>query len=623
ARRRALVPMAIAWTGIVDSIWLEWAHVSEYERWIDEFHRFEDDFRRELPPPLWFSVLRGILAATCYGRPLDPGLGRLEREAETALCGEMPDTERVMLAGQLMFLNTWQFGRRDGAARVMSVMAQRPESIARASPLARCVWQTFSSLWNLLFEADLEASLAEARTGRELILEHGISTWDNAVPPLQAALCFEDRENLDDWMAWFLRADPKANRPFYDTFQAHFMAGQAWLRGDVHEAVGHCRQSLLAAERHGSVVIFSAFRALLAACLAESGQLREALREAARARRIRAGFPSDFLDLMMYLPLARIPLLAGRSRRALPALRRAFEAGARQRMFFPLMVRRDELAMLCGLALQAGITPDYAAWLIRARDLAPPDDPGIRMEWPWRCRIHVLGRFDVEVDGQVNDTRPKARQRMHALLSQLILAGPEGIEQEALAERLWPDSPPERALNSLHVTIHRLRDFLREPALLRTHGGRVALCADRVWVDLWEFERLAALADRLDLPLLRRLVGLYGGAARLEPADDLDLQLRQAALLQAFERLALRVGLELEPVDPERSQGHYRAALSHSPLQDELWAGLLRCDAVLGGLGAVERTWGLLSGQYRESLDMEPPARLKTLYERLLAQLAG
>src|SRR5699024_3683452 len=104
------VHLAIAWSGIVDSIWLEWAHVSLYERWIAEFERFETVFREYLPLPLWHAVLRGIVTAISYGRPLDPSLQDWEREAIAALsCNSMADSERVMLASQLMYLNTWQF----------------------------------------------------------------------------------------------------------------------------------------------------------------------------------------------------------------------------------------------------------------------------------------------------------------------------------------------------------------------------------------------------------------------------------------------------------------------------------------------------------------------------------
>lgn len=617
AARQATVPMAIAWSGIVDSIWLEWAHVSEYERWIDEFYRFEDTFRRDLPAPLWYAVLRGILAATSYGRPLDPNLERWAREAETSLGEGMPDTERVMLAGQLMFLNTWQFGRRDGAARVMALMARRPEAIERASPLARCLWHTFTALHALLFDADIDGCQREAEIGRELIREYGICTWDDAVPPLQAALCMGNRELMDDWLRWFLRPEPKASRPFYDTFQAHFLAGQAWLRGDINEAVAHCEQAVVAAEHHGSIVISAGFRAVLAACLAEAGQRRAALHQAARARHTRQGFASDFLDLLMYLPLARIPLLAGQPQRALPALRRAFEAGAQQRMFFPFMVRREELAEMCGLALREGIEPEYALWLAEQGRLPPPRDARSRESWPWPCRIRVLGCFAIEVEGKPVQLGARPSRRLQAVLSELVLAGPAGVAQDVLAERLWPDSTPERATNALHVTLHRLRDVLGDAGYIQNCSNRIVLAPDRVWVDLWAFEALASSAERLDRVHLQRALRLYAGPAQLSGTEELELDLRQEALVRKHERVALLLGSLLEAEDLAAARDHYRHALALNPVQDDLWAGLLRCEAALGGATALQRCWYEARRCYTKALAMDPPADLQDLVTAL------
>lgn len=617
SERRAYVPMAIAWSGIVDSIWLEWGHVSLYEHWIDEFQRFEQEFRDHLPRPLWLTVLRGMLAAVCYGRPLDPSLERWESEALTALSGEMPDTERVMLAGQLMYLNTWQFGRRAGASRVMAVMDGQKDAIERASPLARCLWQTFTSLWALLFDADRKSCLREADVGRDLIREHGIGTWDDAVPPLHCALCFDDQAALDDWMAWFLRTECKANRPFYDTFQAHFLSGRAWLAGDAHEAIGHARRSLEAAERHGSVVIYSGFRAIYAGLLAEAGEQREALKESARARRIGRGLPSDFLEVMVYMALARIPLHRGQPRRALPYLRRAFAAGERQRMFFPLMVRSRELSVMCSLALGNDIAPEYARWLIAVRGLQPPAEVDLRRHWPWRCRVQVLGCFRLEVDGEAVEDTGRSRRRLRSLLSEIVMAGPAGLSQEALAARLWPDSAPARALNSLHVTVHRLREQFGDTAAVVAQGGQLYLNRERVWVDAWEFQDLAAQPEQLDLDTLRSAFELYGGAPRLDAVDEMDLDIHQASLARIYERVAVTLGERLEPHSANSALAVYRTALGHAALHEGLWAGVLRCEAILGNRQALEQSYRQLQERFHRDLDMEPPAALQRLYRSL------
>ncbi|MFP4560303.1 MAG: BTAD domain-containing putative transcriptional regulator [Thiohalorhabdus sp.] len=614
-REGALVPMAIAWTGIIDSIWLEWAHVSEYDPWIDAFRRHETDFRERLPAYLWFSVLRGILVATCHARPLDPALAELEREGLEVLQGEMPDSERLMLAGQLMYLNTWQFGRRAGAARIMALMADRQEAVANASPLARTLWKTFSALWAFLYEADPESCYTEAGVGRDLILAHGIGSWDSAVPPLHCATTFGDQDRFRDWLRWFQRSECKTNRAFYDTFQAHFMACDAWLAGDIHAAVEHGRQSLVAAERHGSVVIFAGFRALLAGCLAEAGETRQALAEATRARRLGGDFPSDFLKVMLFLPLARIPLLQGRPRRALPYLRRAFEAGERQRLFFPLMVRHRELATLCALALAEGIAPDHARWLIRTAGLPPPEEGALRRHWPWRIRLRTLGGLYLELEDTGETIGP--RQKGAFLLSELVLAGPTGAPQATLAERVWPDSPPEKGLNNLHVALHRLREQLGDPEAVVVRDGQVALNEQRVWVDLWEFRRLSAKPEESSVHELRAAFDLFQGAPQLDIQESIRLEMEVAALEMDYQRIAVRLGEALEGTSPKEALEVYRRSLAHLDLHEDLCLGLLRCEATVNGGQGAKRAFQWLQGLYRRELEADPPASLVALYREI------
>lgn len=622
AERRDYIHMAIAWSGIVDSIWLEWAHVSKYERWITEFLRFEAEFRTHLPPPLWYTVLRGMLIAVCYGRPMDPSLERWERESLAALSADMPDTERVMLASQLMYLNAWQFGRRAGASRVMTLMQGQQAAIERASPLARCLWKTFTSLWALLYEADREACLREAEEGRELIRSYGIGTWDNAVPPVHCALAFGDQITLEEWTAWFLRTEPKAHRPFYDTFQAHFLSARAWLQGELQEALDHAREAVTVADRHGSINISAAIHGFYASLLAESGQVVPALAESRLAREQQQGLPSDFLNVVLYLSLARIPLLRGQPRRMLPYLRRAFEAGERQRLFLPLFVRDEELATMCGLALAEEIAPDYARWLIEVRNLVPPTEPALRQHWPWRCRLSVLGQFVVEAQGQASDQAGSGKQRPRELLSSLILAGPKGLPQEDMAARFWPDSEPEQALNSLYVTLHRLRrGMLGDSEAVVSDGGRVRLNPDRVQVDAWEFLQLAARPQQADSKALATALELYGGAAQLRGVDEIDLETWQVELAAAYEAVAVQLAGRLESRSPGAALPIYRQALAHIPLSEALWAGVLRCEAALGDQIALRRSFNLLSKRYQHDTDMAPPPALEKLYRSLTGGL--
>lgn len=609
---------ALAWCGIVDSIWLEWAHISEYEPWVDALLAVEAEFRSTLPPALWFKVLRGMLTALGYSRPGSDELKRWHQEGLSAISNQAaPADERLMMASQLMYLSTWQFGRRADAFAVVSIVNQSPHLIKQASPLAQCLWATFDSLWSLLFEADRERCLEKAEQGRELIRTHDISTWDNAIPPIHCALCFHDKSATDDWVSWFMRTELKAHRPFYDTFQAHVLAGQAWLNGHLHEAIEHARRSVEAMHRHGSEAISAGFEAIYASLLSEAGHHAQALRSAALAKRAFHSFDSGFVDVMLFLTLARIPLHREQPERALPFIRRAFSAGARERLFFPVLIRNDELATLAALALRENIEPGYVHWLISQRQLPPPNHRGLRLSWPWPCRLMVLGRFDVEHLGEPLGRVPQKRTR--ALLSELVLAGREGLPLDHLARALWPDSEPDKAANSLHVTTHRAREALNHADAVTVDAGQMRLNPNHVWVDCWELEDLALQAGTLTEHSLQQAVSLYRGRLHLDTIDDTQTAILQETLNHHYLTLVQHLGKRLEHSDAQQARQLYRQAQRHLPLDQHLWAGLLRTEAALGNARTLELTFEQARALYQNELDSEPPEPLLATYERLKA----
>ncbi|MCH8532787.1 MAG: hypothetical protein LAT65_18195 [Saccharospirillum sp.] len=608
--------MALAWSGIVDSIWLEWAHISEYTPWIDALLAVEDGLRSSLPEALWYRVVRGMLTALGYARPGSDELKRWHQEGLSAISKEsIPADERLMLASQLMYLSTWQFGRRADAAAVVSIINESPHLVRQAGPLAQCLWATFDSLWSLLFEADQAACLAKAEHGRELIRTHGISTWDNAIPPIHCALCFHDNRIMNDWAGWFMRTELKAHRPFYDTFQAHVLAGQAWLSGHLPEALDHAERSLETMHRHGSEAITAGFESIYASLLSEAGHYPQALRSAARARKAFRSFDSGFVDVMVYLTLARIPLHRRQPERALPFIRRAFHAGARERLFFPIQIRDQELATLAALALRENIEPDYVYWLISARKLLPPTHCGLRQSWPWPCQLQVMGQFDVKAHGQLLGRLPQKRTR--ALLSELILAGKDGLPLEQLSSALWPDSDPDKAANSLHVTTHRVRDALRNANALIVEAGQVRLNPHQVWVDCWELEGLAQQARQLTHPVLQQAVNLFSGRLHLEVLDETQAAIYQETLNQHYLTLVLTLSKQLEQADSDQARQHYRRALRHLPLEQALWSGLLRTEAKQGNARTLELTFEQAKAHYKRELDAPPPEPLVATYRKL------
>jgi DNA-binding SARP family transcriptional activator len=130
-----------------------------------------------------------------------------------------------------------------------------------------------------------------------------------------------------------------------------------------------------------------------------------------------------------------------------------------------------------------------------------------------RC-IYLFGAVRVQ-DGR--GLRPLSGRRAQTLLSFLALHPHASHRREALADLLAPDAPAERVRRNFADALYRLQKVLG-PGWLAVDGGSVALHApDLLWVDVWEFERLAGSDDDADL---QRAVDLYAGDLLPELDDD-------------------------------------------------------------------------------------------------------
>ncbi|MET1133293.1 MAG: BTAD domain-containing putative transcriptional regulator [Aeromicrobium sp.] len=92
-------------------------------------------------------------------------------------------------------------------------------------------------------------------------------------------------------------------------------------------------------------------------------------------------------------------------------------------------------------------------------------------------RLHLLGGFELTIDGQQAAALQPGSQRLLAFVALTL----RGVERDFAAQQLWPDSTEERARANLRSSLWRLR---RLPvSLVETTPTRLRL-ADSVWVDI-------------------------------------------------------------------------------------------------------------------------------------------
>lgn len=152
------------------------------------------------------------------------------------------------------------------------------------------------------------------------------------------------------------------------------------------------------------------------------------------------------------------------------------------------------LSELLADALERGVEPELCRSLIRERRLeAPPRQQ--QAAWPWPLRVHVLGGFRLERDGEPLHFGAKPPTKALDILRVLAISKDNMCSLENLQDWLWPDLDGDQARAACEQALHRLRKLLGRTDLIVQREGKLRLAPDKVWVDLADWDaRLRAVA---------------------------------------------------------------------------------------------------------------------------------
>ncbi|WP_243707239.1 BTAD domain-containing putative transcriptional regulator [Micromonospora sp. KC606] len=216
-----------------------------------------------------------------------------------------------------------------------------------------------------------------------------------------------------------------------------------------------------------------------------------------------------------------------------------------------------------------------------------------------------------------------ARQR--TVLAVLLVEPGAPVSLDQLIERLWGSTPPQRARQTMHTYLSRLRDVLSGvggPVLVR-RSGTYTLEIDSYTVDLHRFRALATRArqtpdDDRAADLWRKAMALWKG----RPFADLDSDwLRMVADALETERLAagldrtdvlLRSG-EHAPLLPELT-----AAAAEHPLDERRARQLMLALYRSGRQADALAHYRLLRTRLVDELGSDPGPVLRELHQRML-----
>jgi hypothetical protein len=523
---------ALTWSVLLESKWIEWSNLHEVDEWLagaDEFRAR----RSELPPPLEFALVRAMATAMILHRPDHPDMAYWIEAAWQQLRGPASYVDRVQLASNLLFYYTWAIGDRARADAVLRTLEATPATGA-VPPLAQVIWEAVQGSVELFFDCDLERCLAFVDKSLAVSDESGVHVWDGIAlnPGLYCCFAFDDVERGEHYIAQF-RQRVSGDRDLDRAFYLHFCAYRDWLLGRTAAAEQQLREAARAADEAGLLYAIIYYRIALARVLADGGSFDEARAVLAKAESMAARPGGDFLPANIGLVRACIDVLAGVEPNRDELVCNMERADRNAYVILPWVRRSDWSELSARAFAAAGPESRLGKWiaqLVRTKGLSPPEKVGMLSPWPWPVRVLTCGGLRIEVGGTDGLAGRKAAKRLLQLLGALIIAGNNGEEPFALVEKLWPDARDAQGLQSLHTSLHRLRQLLGHPDAIVTRAGRIALNRALCWVDAWALEAL----ERANADTRRRALPHFPAldAGPVQLCDDSTEALAYAAYVE-------------------------------------------------------------------------------------------
>lgn len=233
---------------------------------------------------------------------------------------------------------------------------------------------------------------------------------------------------------------------------------------------------------------------------------------------------------------------------------------------------------------------------------------------PWR--LSLLGGLRA-ARGEVSVTRFRTRKTA-ALLALLAFSPRRAFSREELADRLWPDDPPETGRSNLRQSLASLRRQLEPPG---TPSGSVFF-ADRTYLrlqfqafrtDVAEFEACAASDSSPER--LARAAALYCGELLPGFYDDWILTERERLALLHARVLARLPGLLAEAGNLDAALNYAARSVAADPLDEARHIALMRLSMQANQPALARRQFAVLTRTLRDELGEEPSAEARAVLD--------
>jgi len=609
--------------GVLMTHYLEFDNLATLDPWID---RTQAGLQAAPAFPGAAPELRvnvALLFALSFRRPVPGQLAPCIARIHELLDAGIPVNTR-MDAGVLLLAHYCNTSDPEAAARLIALVQPTSRDVG-VNALYQSMWAMHLGHHHLACGEDAEAEASYARAlaiAESNALTIPLLHVHSRVGLAHVALARGDADAADGARA--------GTASFWSAARRVDSALDAGLRGliaahrnDTGEALALAREQLALLDTVGVVPMRYYGYLQLAHALAECEAHDDLAPTLASARGLVLGTAYAVL-----LPLADLLEAYAAQRRGDTALLHAALArglaGNRPVLGNPfLRCLPRVLPMLLAEALAAGIAPEVASRAIRQFRVRAPDADAV--DWPWPLEVSTFGRFEVRRDGKPLAYSRKTPRKTLALLKALFALGPGTVSEQRLLDAFWSDEEGDVAARSLDATVLRLRVLLGDAGAVIQQGGKLRLDLDRVWVDVFAFERALAASEaatrRRDpraRALRARAIDLYQGT--FLPEDESEtwtVATRERLRGRFIHALALHgEALEAEG-EREGAIAAYLRGIDADPVVESFYQGLMRCYRALDrrteAIAAYRRLKQILS----ITLGLAPSAATEQLYQSL------
>ncbi len=487
--------MLVSIAGITESIQLSFSDFAQYDPWIqvieDLFSAMEERPSKEIEA----RVIDGMVTALILRQPDHPQIRAWMERASSLLEQSIPITIKARLIHAVLFYYILQFdvSGMDSVYDQLKTIERSPD----IPPVAGLLLYLMEANYHVM-KANHKECLRATNEGLQLACESGIHIMDHFFLCHAAMSCLNEnqpekaQEFIDELTGHYDTFSPWEKKTYHQV-----RAREALIRNNSSQAYSHACKTLEFIEQLGFKVHLAMGYYILAQALhllGEHDKEQKFIKESLDAVSLIEETTHDFYTILLKATCA---FERGDDSSGYAFLQEAFAIGRKHEHLGTYMDIPYETTKLCIRAIEAGIEPEYARWIINKRRFSP-DPPPYHLEgWPWPVKIYTLGRFAIHVNDETLTFQRKAQKKPLDVLKTIIAGGGSNVSDTYVADLLWPDSDGDQATQAFATTLHRLRRLLGQHDAVTLLNGILSLDPHICWIDARAFETLLTMADTL------------------------------------------------------------------------------------------------------------------------------